>query len=150
VQQSILLFDGYCNLCNAAVDFVLKRDARNQIVVGSLQSLEGKALLRHFKLPDDYLASLILLEKEQYFVGSTAALRVAKKLDGLWFLLYPLILVPRFLRDPIYSWISTNRYRWFGKKSTCRVAKKEEEGKFLTKAYPFLEVLNEHPIDRHP
>ena len=141
MQQYILLFDGYCNLCNAAVDFVLKRDARNQIVVGSLQSPEGKALLRHFKLPEDYLYSLMLVEEQQYFVGSTAALKVAKKLDGPWFLLYPLIFIPRFLREPIYGWISKNRYLWFGKKSTCRVATKEEEGKFLTKASPFFRSI---------
>jgi predicted DCC family thiol-disulfide oxidoreductase YuxK len=141
VQHSILLFDGYCNLCNAAVDFVLKRDVQNQITVGSLQSTEGKVLLRHFGLPEDYLASLMLIEQEQYYVGSTAALKVAKKLDGLWFLLYPLILVPRFIREPIYGWISKNRYRWFGKTSTCRIAKEEEVGKFLTKAHPFFRSI---------
>ncbi|MFN5331414.1 MAG: thiol-disulfide oxidoreductase DCC family protein [Bacteroidota bacterium] len=141
MQHSILLFDGYCNLCNAAVDFVLKRDVQNQITVGSLQSTEGKVLLRHFGLPEDYLASLMLIEQEQYYVGSTAALKVAKKLDGLWFLLYPLILVPRFIREPIYGWISKNRYRWFGKKSTCRIAKEEEVGKFLTKAHPFFRSI---------
>jgi predicted DCC family thiol-disulfide oxidoreductase YuxK len=133
---SILLFDGWCSLCNASVNFVLKRDPSHQLCVGAIQQPEGQRLLRQVGLPADYLATLVLVENDTVYLGSTAALRVAKKLSGAWPLLYPLIVVPTWLRDPIYNWVSKHRYRWFGKKSTCRLPTDAEKERFLTEDHP--------------
>ena len=38
--------------------------------------------------------------------------------------------LPSPLRDPIYRWIARNRYRWFGKRDTCRVPTAEERERF--------------------
>jgi predicted DCC family thiol-disulfide oxidoreductase YuxK len=135
---SILLFDGWCSLCNASVDFVLKRDPKQQFCVGAMQQPEGQRLLRQVGLPADYLATLVLVENNGIYLGSTAALRVAKKLRGAWPLLYPLIVVPTWIRDPIYHWISRHRYRWFGKETTCRVPTPVEKGRFLTENHPIF------------
>lgn len=133
---SILLFDGWCSLCNASVDFVLKRDPKQQFCVGAMQQPEGQRLLLQVGLPADYLATLVLVENDSVYLGSTAALRVAKKLTGAWPLLYPLIVVPTWLRDPIYQWISRHRYSWFGKETTCRLPIPSEKGRFLTEEHP--------------
>ncbi len=130
-QKSVILFDGVCNLCNTSVDFVLKRDKKNQFLVGALQGDEGKKLLSNFDANPEYLDSLVLIEGEQIYFRSTAALRIAKSLPGLWPLLYGLIVLPPFMRDGIYDWIGKNRYRWFGKKETCRLPTPEEKAKFL-------------------
>jgi predicted DCC family thiol-disulfide oxidoreductase YuxK len=135
---SILLFDGWCSLCNASVDFVLKRDPKQQLCVGAMQQPEGQRLLRQVGLPADYLATLVLVENDGIYLGSTAALRVAKKLRGAWPLLYPLIVVPTWIRDPIYHWISRHRYRWFGKETTCKVPTHAEKGRFLTENHPIF------------
>ena len=135
---SILLFDGWCSLCNASVDFVLKRDPKKQLLVGALQQPEGQRLLHHFGLPVDYLATLVLVENDTLYLGSTAALRVAKKLSGGWPLLYPLILVPTWLRDPVYYWVSRQRYRWFGKEVSCRLPTDAEKDRFLTARHPIF------------
>jgi len=129
--KSVILFDGICNLCNSSIDFVLQRDRKNQFLVGALQSVEGKELLSRFDANPDYLDSLVLIEGEQIYFRSTAALRVAKKLPGLWPLLYGLIIFPPVIRDGVYDWIGKNRYRWFGKKNTCRLPTPEEKAKFL-------------------
>jgi predicted DCC family thiol-disulfide oxidoreductase YuxK len=137
-MSPILLFDGWCSLCNASVDFVLKRDPNQQFCVGTMQQPEGQRLLRQVGLPADYLATLVLVENDKAYLGSTAALRVAKKLTGAWPLLYPLIVVPIWLREPIYHWISRHRYRWFGKETTCRVPTTAEKGRFLTENHPIF------------
>lgn len=130
--KSVILFDGVCNLCNASVDFVIKRDRKDRFRVGALQEEAGKKLLSNFKVNPEYLDSLVLIEDGKIYFRSTAALRIAKKLPGLWPLFYGFIILPPFLRDGIYDWIGKNRYRWFGKKNTCRIPTEAEKAKFLT------------------
>ncbi|MDX5338417.1 MAG: DCC1-like thiol-disulfide oxidoreductase family protein [Cyclobacteriaceae bacterium] len=134
-QKSIILFDGVCNLCNSSIDFILRRDKNDRFLVGALQEDPGKKLLEKFEAKPDYLDSLVLVEDEKIHYRSTAALKIAKNLSGLWPLFYGFILIPAFLRDPIYDWIGRNRYRWFGKKNTCRLPTPEEREKFLTTAH---------------
>jgi len=132
---SILLFDGYCSLCNASVDFVLKRDTKKNLRFAAMQGPAGQRVLKHFNYPSTYLDSLILVEKGKIYLGSTAALRVARQLHKGWPLLYPLIIIPRGIRDRIYQWIGANRYAWFGKKESCRMPTSLEKERFLPENY---------------
>jgi predicted DCC family thiol-disulfide oxidoreductase YuxK len=131
-EKSVILFDGVCNLCNASIDFILKRDNKNQFIMGALQEDAGKKLLSRFEANPEYLDSLVLIENGKIFFRSTAALRIAKKLSGLWPLFYSLIILPPPIRDGAYDWISRNRYQWFGKKNTCRLPTPQEKVKFLS------------------
>lgn len=133
---SILLFDGHCSFCNAAVDFVLKRDTKKKIRFAAMQSPAGQRVLKHFHYPSTYLDSLILVEKGKIYLGSTAALRVARQLRRGWPLLYPLIILPKGIRDSIYQWIGANRYAWFGKRESCRMPTPSERARFLPLDYP--------------
>lgn len=136
--KSIILFDGVCTLCNASIDFILKRDHKNRFLVGALQEPVSKKVLSNFQVDDSYLDSLVLVENGKVYFRSTAALRIAKKLNRPWPLIYFLITIPAFIRDPVYNWIGKNRYRWFGKKSTCRIPTAEEKQKFLSEEnFPF-------------
>jgi len=115
----LLLFDGVCNLCHGAVQFVIARDPHARFRFASLQSEVGRELVRRHGLPDD-VTTMILVEPDgRVSLRSTAALRVAVKLGGLWPLLGALLVVPRFLRDPVYELVARHRYRWFGKKDSC-------------------------------
>ncbi|MFC3415684.1 thiol-disulfide oxidoreductase DCC family protein [Algoriphagus hitonicola] len=132
LSKSIIFFDGVCNLCNTSIDFIINRDRKDRFLVGALQDQFSKKILASYQVKADYLDSLVLLEDEKIFYKSTAALKIAKHLSGLWPALYPLIFLPTWLRDPVYDWIGKNRYRWFGKKNTCRLPSPEEEAKFLS------------------
>lgn len=135
--KSIVFFDGVCNLCNASIDFIIQKDNKNQFLVGALQDTFSKQILAGHQVKQDYLDSLVLLEEDQIFYKSTAALKIARKLSGIWPIFYPLIYLPTWLRDPVYDFIGKNRYRWFGKKNTCRIASPEEKAKFLSQeTYP--------------
>jgi predicted DCC family thiol-disulfide oxidoreductase YuxK len=130
--KSIVFFDGVCNLCNASIDFILKRDTKNLFLVGALQEDFSKKILSNYSVKQDYLESLNLREEYQIYFKSTAALRIARHLKGLWPIFYLLIALPVWIRDPVYDWIGRNRYRWFGKKNTCRIASPDEQAKFLS------------------
>jgi len=129
--QSIILFDGVCNLCNGTVQFVIKRDKKNQFLFASLQSMEGKKILMENNVLPDKLYSFILAEDGKIYDRSTAALRVIKKLSGFWHFFYGFIIVPEFIRNGIYNFIARNRYKWFGKKDECMVPTPELKAKFL-------------------
>ena len=116
-QHSIILFDGVCNLCNTAVQFVIRRDNTSHFLFASLQSEEGKKILAENNLPEDEMNSFFLVENGKVYDRSTAALKVVRKLKGLWRFLYSFIIVPKFIRDGIYQIISKKMYRWFGNKN---------------------------------
>lgn len=128
--RGVVLFDGVCSLCNASVDFIIKRDHAKHFRFASLQSEAAqKALASHSQVVT--LDSIVLIENDQVFSESTAALRIARHLGWMWASLYVLIIVPRIFRDPLYRLIARNRYRWFGKRDTCRIPTSEERTLFL-------------------
>jgi predicted DCC family thiol-disulfide oxidoreductase YuxK len=127
----IVLFDGVCNLCNNAVDFIITRDKKNKFKVGALQEDASKNILKDYQINEGYLDSLVYIYKNQVYFKSRAALEITRNLNGLWPLLYIFIVIPPFLRNPIYDWIAKNRYKWFGQKDTCRLPSEEEKAKFL-------------------
>lgn len=130
-MSGIILFDGVCNFCNSSVNFIMDRDDSSYFKFGALQSDEGQILLKKHHQSTDSFDTLILIEADALYTRSTAALRIAKKLSGLWPVFYAFIVIPKFLRDPIYNLIAKNRYRMFGKKDTCRLPTPEERAKFL-------------------
>ncbi|MBW3470347.1 thiol-disulfide oxidoreductase DCC family protein [Arthrospiribacter ruber] len=130
-KYDIVMFDGVCNLCNDAVDFIIVRDKKDKFKFGALQDETSKEILEEFDVKEDYLDSIILIRKDKIYYKSRAALEISRNLSGLWPLAYALIVIPSFIRDPIYDWIAKNRYKWFGKRETCRFPSDEERAKFL-------------------
>jgi len=127
----ILLFDGHCNLCNAWVHFIVKRDTEKIIRFASLQSKAGRQMLEKHKIEENYIESIVLFEEGNYFVSSTAALRTLSYLDGWQKHLIFLTVVPRSLRDLVYRFIAKNRYKWFGRREQCMVPTAELSKRFL-------------------
>lgn len=129
-ENSIILFDGVCNLCSGAVQFILRRDHKTYFVFAPLQSSIGKALLLESKINTN-VETIILLHNNKWFSQSDAALEIVRNLSGLWPLLYIFKIIPRFIRDGIYNWISKNRYRFFGKQASCMIPSSEWKNRFL-------------------
>ena len=127
----IIYFDGVCNLCNASVDFIIKHDKKRRYRYASLQSQHGHAILNRMNInPDDY-DSFILDTGNRVLTKSSAALKVIASFGNLYSVINFLFIVPKPIRDLIYSWIAKNRYKWFGKKETCRLPSPEEKALFL-------------------
>jgi len=133
VTGPIVLFDGVCNLCNGAVRFIVDRDPQAHVCFASLQSDTARQLLAEFgvSLPDADPGTLYLIENGRLYDRSTAALRIARHLHGLWPLVSVFQAVPAFVRDPVYEFVAARRYRWFGREDACRVPTPEEASRFL-------------------
>ncbi|MFT5647928.1 MAG: putative DCC family thiol-disulfide oxidoreductase YuxK [Aureispira sp.] len=128
---AIVLFDGVCNFCNHSIQFIIKRDKKSYFKFGALQSEEGKALLKKHGLSSEILDTIVLIEGGKAYTYSTAPLRIVRKLSLLWPICFIFILVPTFIRNPIYKWISKNRYKWFGKQESCLMPTPEIRSRFL-------------------
>ena len=119
IKESILLFDGVCNLCDSLVSFVIRHDRAKMIMFSSLQSDTGKSLLAAYGLPEGYIKSVVYIKENKYYTRSSAVLNILKDLGGVWSLFYGFIIVPVFIRDFFYNVIAGIRYRIFGKKVSC-------------------------------
>lgn len=125
----MILFDGVCNLCNGAVQFVIERDRAARFQFAPLQSAAAARLIAGSRepLPD----SIVLVENGRLWTRSTAALRIARGLTFPWSAAYALIAVPRPLRDWIYDVVARKRYAWFGRRDACMVPTPALRARFL-------------------
>lgn len=130
-MNHIVLFDGVCNLCNWAVNFIMKHDPAQNFKFASLQSEKGKELLREFNVSLDEESVVFIRKDGRTFVKSDAALNICSHLKGPVKFLSIFTLLPRFLRDSVYSFIARIRYKFFGKKEACRIPTKEERARFI-------------------
>jgi len=127
----IVLFDGVCNFCNFWINFLLDRDKKDKFRFTALQSGKGEEFLKKLNLSTEDFETFVLINGDKYFIKSTASLIVAKNLPGLWKVLYVIILIPKPIRDFLYSLVAKNRYKLFGKREACRILTPEERRKFL-------------------
>lgn len=130
--EQLILFDGVCNLCNAGVNFIIDRDPHKKFRFAALQSEIGRQILKDFDLSTTDFQTFVLIESERCYTRSTAALRVLSQLKGLWRLTRLLLLIPRPLRDTIYSFVAANRYKWFGRTEKCRISTPDVMDRFVT------------------
>ena len=130
-ENPVLLFDGVCNLCNASVQWILKRDKRGLFRFAALQSDTGQGLLKRFGIAADHFDSVVLIAGDQVFTHSDAPLEILRCLGGLWSLAIVFKIIPRPLRDIVYNWIARNRYRWFGRREQCMLPRREWQNRFL-------------------
>ncbi|WP_303721817.1 thiol-disulfide oxidoreductase DCC family protein [Malonomonas rubra] len=129
-EHPVLLFDGVCNLCSAAVQFIIKRDA-GAFRFAAMQSPAGERLLAEHRLTDVSGETMVLIVGRNIYLRSDAALQVARRLNGAWALLYGFILLPRSWRESGYRLLANNRYRWFGRRQSCRLPSEEDRHRFL-------------------
>jgi predicted DCC family thiol-disulfide oxidoreductase YuxK len=129
--HAIVLFDGVCNICNSSMNFIIKRDAGRYFLFAPLQSPAGRAWQERLGLDAERLDTTVLIEAGHAYLRSSAALRIARRLGGLWPLLYAFAVVPSVLRDFAYNWFARRRYRWFGKRDACMAPAEDVRDRFL-------------------
>ncbi len=128
-MNAIILFDGVCNFCDGSVNFIIEHDKKDYFRFTPLQSEIGQEFVKKFSLSG--IDSVILVENDTADTHSTAALKIAKRLGGIWSLLYALIIIPKPIRDFFYKLFAKYRYKLFGKKDECMIPSPEVRAKFL-------------------
>ena len=129
-MSAIILFDGVCNFCDAAVNLIIAHDDESVFRFAPLQSEAGRELVAKYGIPAD-VDSVILIDNGRAFLHSDAALQIAKRLGGGWRLLTIFGILPRFIRDWSYRLFARYRYRIFGKKDACMMPTAEIRARFL-------------------
>ena len=130
-MSALILFDGVCNFCNRAVNFVIDRDKAGYFKFAPLQSEIGEETRDRHGIDMLTTDSIVLVENEHAFLHSTAALKIARRLDGLWPAFYAFIIVPKPLRDWAYRLFASCRYKLFGRQDACMIPTPEVRARFL-------------------
>jgi predicted DCC family thiol-disulfide oxidoreductase YuxK len=130
-EGPVLLFDGHCNLCNGAVQFVIRHDPAGVFAFAPLQSETGRRLLAEADVSTDATESVVLVTADDAHVKSAAVLRVARRLGRPWSLLWAFRAVPRTVRDAVYDAVAATRYDVFGRRAECMVPDPDVADRFL-------------------
>ncbi|MCE3258412.1 MAG: hypothetical protein K0S12_53 [Bacteroidetes bacterium] len=131
-KQPILLFDGECGFCNKSVQFFLKREKGKRMHFAPLQSETGKLLRNYFEI-DEKIDSIILIKGHSAYIKSCAALRLTLYMRGAWPLMAAFLIIPPFLRNPVYSFVARHRMKLFGRVENCALIPAEDRVRFLDK-----------------
>lgn len=126
-----MLFDGVCNFCNATINFVIEHDPAGHFKFAPLQSEVGERLMAENGIGRIETDSVILVEDGKTYTHSDAALKIARRLDGIWSWAYAFRFVPRFIRDAAYRLFARNRYRLFGRQDACMIPTPDVRARFL-------------------
>ena len=131
-NKKLILFDGVCNLCNSAIQYVIKHDRDDTFLFAPLQSEVGKKVISKYNIDTDKTDSILLYSNENGLsIKSTAALKVAKHLGFPRNLLTIFFIVPPMIRNWVYDFVARNRYKWYGKKEECMIPTPELKSRFL-------------------
>ncbi|MDQ8155637.1 MAG: DCC1-like thiol-disulfide oxidoreductase family protein [Gemmatimonadota bacterium] len=126
----MLLYDGYCALCNSWVAFLLRVDGGGSLRFAPLSGTTGRALIaRHPELGG--IDSLILVEGPRVTVRSTAVLRIIRYLGGPWRIFLAGYFIPREIRDSLYDIVAYWRNRLFGRYEACPIPPAAAQARFL-------------------
>lgn len=131
LTDKVILFDGVCNLCNGFVQKIIKRDKNDVFKFASLQSDFGQDFLKKNKFDSSEFKSIILIDGDEYYTKSTAALKIGKELKGIYAISGLFLCFPKFIRDGVYDLVAKNRYKWFGKQESCWMPTPELKKKFI-------------------
>ena len=125
----LLVFDGYCMLCNRFVQRILKMDTTKKFTFSTLQRLPVS--VDQSGLQSSIQDSISYLRNDTWFQKSTAVLYIYQDLFGRFHWSQIAWLCPKFLRDPIYDLIAKHRYKWFGKNENCYLPLPEDSTRFI-------------------
>lgn len=118
-QCSVIVFDGHCVLCSANARFVLQHDRHERFRLAAMQGPVGQELMRRAGVDPDDPDTLIVVSGTSVLRNSDAVLAIWAGLGWPWRASFVLRLIPRALRDVVYSMVARNRYRLFGRRDQC-------------------------------
>ena len=130
-DRHIVIFDGVCNFCNGAVNFIIKRDPGGRFAFTPMQSDIGQELIAKYGATMVGVDTFLLIKDGQCFERTDAAFEITKELTGIWYWFRVLRVLPRPIRDYFYRLFARNRYKLFGRRETCMVPTARIRERFL-------------------
>ena len=121
-NQSVIIFDGECNLCNGVVGWLLRFAPEEIFQFTPFQSNSGQKLLTEHGFPTDNLETVILIDEQGVHTHSDGFLRIVAQIPKWRLVAALLAFIPRIIRDTFYNLASKNRVKWFGKSKSCTIS----------------------------
>ncbi len=129
--RHIVIFDGVCKFCCGSIRFIAKRDSKGMFAFTPMQSSAGQELIAQHGIEQMGMDSFVLIRNGVVHVRSDAALAIARDLDGMWWLMGVLRIVPSFVRDYFYDLLARHRYKLFGRTEQCELPSVELRSRFI-------------------
>jgi predicted DCC family thiol-disulfide oxidoreductase YuxK len=127
--RNLILFDGYCNFCSDAVQWLVSIDRQALFKFAAIQSPLGHELYAQQGLDPENVQTLMWVDGELALTKSDAVLAILAKLN--WPLLGAAQWIPKTLRDRAYDEFAARRFALFGRRDTCLVPTRELVDRFL-------------------
>ena len=112
----IIVFDGYCVLCDNFVKWIAKKDKYNKIHFTTFESDYINKNYSEIKLKNSVV---VINSKKIFFKKSEAVILCLKTIDYNKTLIAILEIIPKTILDIGYSLVAFFRYKIFGKKKIC-------------------------------
>lgn len=126
--KAIIIFDGYCTLCNSLISLLLRLDKKKIFLFANFESSTWKAFSHNLEYSSD---SIVLYKDGQFSIQSEAVLRIIETLGYPWKVFIVARIIPFKIREKIYRIIARNRYAIFGKKDNCKIPTPDIKDRFL-------------------
>jgi predicted DCC family thiol-disulfide oxidoreductase YuxK len=107
-------------------------DKKKTLKFSSLQSDFAKINLQPFQSQLENIDSIVFYSHEKIFTEADAVIEILKTIGGFWnFIAFVFQIIPKFLRNAVYRLVAKNRYKFFGKRNSCRVPNEKERERFV-------------------
>lgn len=129
-NRKIVFYDGDCGFCNSTVQFILAKNKTAPLLYFSaLQSDFCTDFFEAHKQKKPNLNTIVFYDNGHFFVKSTAAIKITAYLKHWrWFKVF--FIVPKFLRDAIYTIVAKNRKK-IKPNDVCVTPNESEKSRFL-------------------
>lgn len=135
MTKHLVFFDGKCGFCDHVVQFIIKKDTKEQFVFAPLQGETAAMKLKDLPESAKNEDTLILIENFQtphpeISILGRGALRICWLLGGALSILGVLSWLPSWCVDWAYRIVAKNRHR-FIKNDQCELPTAQERQRFL-------------------
>lgn len=115
-KNIIIVFDGYCVLCDNFVKWVAKKDKDHKI---RFTTFESDYIIKNYSEIKLKNSVVVIDSKNEFFRKSGAVILCLRTIDYNKSLISILEIIPRPMLDLVYSLVAVSRYKMFGKKKKC-------------------------------
>jgi predicted DCC family thiol-disulfide oxidoreductase YuxK len=131
-NHRIILFDGICIMCIGVIQTIIKRDIKGKFRFTPLQSEMGLQLMKQSGYPPEGRnESIVYFREGKCLIKSAAMIMIWNDLGGIGKLFYAFLIIPAFIRDLLYNFVSKRRYKLFGRMDSCMVPSPAIRERFL-------------------
>ena len=131
-NDKIIFFDGNCPMCHAWVKHIIRWDKKKLFRFAPLESDIARSTLT--PLLPGFLEenTIIYVEQKKVYKRSEAILKIIHSLGFPFTILSAGRIIPKKLRDGLYTWVANRRYKYGPRYESCPIPPVEWRDRFLS------------------